>query len=148
MVQVLVAEAPKSVYPLCHILSERFELHLVSSMEDARAISFQQIGIILCEIYFDESRMFDLLHYANWHPVAKDIPFICFNAIDSPISKRLEKSVQTACKALGATEFVNLCEWKSALGTEQAYLKFQALIDRIAEGNLPRPLNNPVRLAD
>lgn len=148
MVQVLVAEAPNSVYPVCRVLSERFELPLVSPMEHVRAISFQHIGIILCEIYFDEGRMFDLLHYANWHPVAKDIPFICFNAIDSHTSKRLEKSVQIACKALGAIEFVNLCEWKRALGTEQAYLKFHALIDRIAEGNSALPSNNLAQLAD
>ncbi|MDQ9170436.1 hypothetical protein Q8A64_08430 [Oxalobacteraceae bacterium R-40] len=131
--RILVAAAPGSVEPIVEAMDDRFELDFFSAMAQAVSYSYANIDVIICDMYFDESRMYNLLRFAKMDFVARNTPFICINTTEGSLSKTMGQGITIACKALGAVGFVDLCGWKRELGKDQAHLKLQMLIDQFAK---------------
>lgn len=83
--------------------------------------------LILCNLQFDEGKMFDLLRHAKSDPNMKSIPFLCLNSTDA-LSPALIQSVEIASKAVGADAFVNIYAWRRQFGDAEAYRRLRAVM--------------------
>lgn len=130
---VLVAAAQISSGALTEALSSAFELRFITSLTEVAAYEFEQIDVIVCGLYFDESRMFDLLRYAKIDAKARKLPFLCVNAVDFALSQPIKQGIEIACRALGAVGFVDLVQWTDTYGSDVARSKLQQLISNLVE---------------
>lgn len=118
-------------------LARDFELVLCHTLEEARQALFGGgIDLIIAGIHFDESRMFNLLRYAQADPVTNGIPFLCLKILDDQIAPTFMQSVEIASRALGARDFIDFSEWRARLGDGEA---FSRLRERILGRNFPSP---------
>jgi len=132
--RVLLAARPVARQPFHAALGGDAEIVEAETLDEAvQALSKpDEPKLVCCTVYFDESRMFDLLRWAK----AKfaDIPFICARAMPKDITKVSIEAVSIASRALGASTFLDLPELQSQYGASEAMSRFrQSLL-----GYLPR----------
>lgn len=68
--------------------------------------------LIVCTVFFDESRMFDLLRLARSTPEWQRIPFVCArlrrHVLEASVAR---EAMAFACKSLGAVAFVDVANY-------------------------------------
>jgi len=64
------------------------------------------IAMIICTVYFDESRMFDLLRFAREKFAA--IPFVCCRLFEGGLSRTSTQHLTVAAETLGAAVFIDM----------------------------------------
>jgi DNA-binding NarL/FixJ family response regulator len=129
--RVLVAASPESAERVRDALQEHFTLSVTSSLAEAQSLLAEDIAIVLCGLHFDEGKMFDLLRYAKADPMTREIPFLCVKSTEGVLSSVIFQGIEIASRALGADGFVELVEWKMAVGDEAAYEQLRQLVDRL-----------------
>lgn len=105
------------------------DVTVCTSMEEAQSTLSKGVDLVICGLHFDEGRMLDFLRFAKANPDTRPIPFICIKSTEDMLSPVMLQSVEIASKALGATRFVDLYEWRTTLGDEQAFHKLRDCID-------------------
>ena len=110
---MLVAASPEAIEILQNLLGHEIEIVTSNSIEEAVALLGQNIHLVICEIYFAESRMFDFLRIAKANPITRNIPFLCFRDTNSSMNLVVYESLHIACKALGASAFLDRYEEKT-----------------------------------
>lgn len=128
MRRVLAADTPKGVATLQTILGTELEILEAHTLEEAALRMSDGVAVIICGIHFAESRMYDLLRLAQANPLTRSIPFICFRDMDSDLNPPILEGLEIACKALGATAFVDLFRWKQIQGIANADIHFRAFV--------------------
>jgi len=74
--------------------------------EAVRRLQGDGISLVLCGIYFDETRMFDLLRFVKGkHP---GLRFVCCRIGQSEVPEVTLEAVGIAAKSMGAEEFVDM----------------------------------------
>ena len=104
-----------------------------SSLRDAINRLEAHPDVILCNVRFDESRMFELLAAAKTQPVTRQTPFVCFRLAKLPAGWR--RCLEAAVLAIGATAFVDLSSIETERGRDAAE---QQLRDIVLEQLRPR----------
>lgn len=132
-IRVLFAAAPLSLDPITRILGPDFQVTIADSLSHAKSLLDRPVDVIVCDLYFDESRMFDLLRHVKADEKTRTIPFIAVKASDGMLSPTLSQGVEIACNALGAEKFVELGAWENRYGPAEAHQRFRALIARALE---------------
>lgn len=91
--------------------------------------------LIVCTVFFDESRMFDLLRLAKSTPEWQRIPFVCArlrrHVLEASISR---EAIAFTCKALGASAFVDVANYPTDTDHEM-----RAEIERFIDTEKGRP---------
>jgi hypothetical protein len=88
-------------------LGRYVELVPAYTFEDAVArLERHEIRLILCGMYFAETRMFDLLRFAKER--FPSIPFIACRVGQSEVPQVTLEAVAIAAKSMGAVEFVDV----------------------------------------
>jgi CheY-like chemotaxis protein len=110
--KILVAASSEPRAMLGRILAG-YELSCAETLEQAEQLLRERnFDLIVCTVFFDESRMFDLLRLAKDSPEWHGIPFVCArlrrHVLEAPIAL---KGVAFTCKALGATAFLNVTDY-------------------------------------
>jgi DNA-binding NtrC family response regulator len=106
--RVLCAIRPEGAVAVERAVGRYVEVVPVYTYEDAirRLESDAGIKLILCGMYFAQTRMFDLLRAArDRHP---GIPFVCCRIGESEIPQVTLEAVGIAAKSMGALEFINM----------------------------------------
>ena len=112
-----MARVMAAVRPECRSLLGRiFETHeiiFVETMSNAEEVLLaESLGMVICSLLFDDSRMFELLRLCKESDSLKHLPFVCFKASAaelSPFPVVLE-GVTIAANVLGASAFLDLDE--------------------------------------
>lgn len=106
--KVLAALRPEAIVPVERALGEYAEILPVYTFEDAVKVlrSHVETDVILCGIYFGQTRMFDFLRVARQE--FPDIPFVCCRIGDTEIPQVTVEAVGIAAKSMGAAGFINL----------------------------------------
>jgi hypothetical protein len=89
-------------------------------------------SMVLCGVYFDESRMYDLLEHVR--ATRPYLPFVCCRLLDIEMPPIALKALQISVMARGASAFVDLPELSrrdAAAGEE----RFKQLIMAHLPGN-------------
>lgn len=78
--------------------------------EAISALRHDGFQLLVIELNFDESRMFELLQYVRALPKYKDVPVICVYGDHLNLSDALIRNIDVAVKALGGMAFLDLRE--------------------------------------
>ena len=84
--RLLVAGTPEAFATLRALLGEHLELVWASSVKEALGLVDSDIALVICNVRFDESRMFDFLHEMQKRSAARKMPIICCRISPEPIA--------------------------------------------------------------
>jgi len=107
---VLCAAVPETDEKLRECLPGH-ELSFVRTMHEAiSALRHDGYQLLVIELGFDESRMFELLQYLRALPKYREVPVICCYADHLNLSEAVIRNIDVAVKALGGLAFLDLRE--------------------------------------
>jgi hypothetical protein len=97
------------------------ELELATAYSVAEALRQVQGGVelVLCNVRFDDSRMFDFLGALNARPGAR-VPVVCCRVAQAPLSAGARRGIELALEALGVAAFLDLQELEERHGAAGA----------------------------
>jgi hypothetical protein len=124
--RVLIAGTPPAIDKLSAILGTGFEVLGAQSVGEALGRVDADIDLILCNVRFDDSRMFDFLQALKERP--HRAPVICCRVFPPKFSPPVRQAIDMAVKALEVTEFVDLQELEQQLGGAPAGEKLRELV--------------------
>jgi DNA-binding NtrC family response regulator len=106
--RILCAIRPEGAVAVERAVGRYVEVVPVYTYEDAlrRLATDGDIKLILCGMYFAQTRMFDLLRAAK--EKHSSIPFVCCRIGESEIPQVTLEAVGIAAKSMGALDFINL----------------------------------------
>jgi hypothetical protein len=107
-------------------------LNFCDSVEEAKLLLRDRpCDLIFCSLQFDSSRMFDLLQYAKTNSKTESIPFVAVKILEGILSASTVENILKTARLYGASESVNLAEWRKQLGDEPAYAKLRNTIRQL-----------------
>ena len=87
------------------------DLTFVRTMREAlAALRHDGYGLLVIELGFDESRMFELLQYVRALPKYAGVPVSCCYGDHLSLSDAVVRNIEVAVKALGGLAFLDLRE--------------------------------------
>ena len=98
------------------------ELQLTSAYSVGEALRQVENGVdlVLCNVRFDDSRMFDFLGALNAMPPARQMPVICCRMQRTPMSGGSRRGIELALEALGVVAFVDMHDLEQKYGEPAA----------------------------
>jgi hypothetical protein len=114
--KILVAGGPQGQRLARRALASRYELHVVSTVEDARraladseAPSLRRhssFDLVIGDLHFDHSRMFELLTYVRENDHYDELSFLVIKVVHRRVA--LDATSRTSAELLGAYGFLDL----------------------------------------
>jgi hypothetical protein len=96
------------------------ELELATAYSVAEALrEVERVELVLCNVRFDDSRMFDFLGALSAKPGAR-VPVVCCRVARAPISAGARRGIELALEALGVAAFLDLHELEARHGRQRA----------------------------
>jgi hypothetical protein len=126
--RVLLAARPVARQPFHAALGGDAEIVEAETLDEAvRALSKpDEPKLVCCTVYFDESRMFDLLRWIRSQ--RSHIPVVCARAVPKDITKISMEAVKIAADVLGATSFIDVAAIAEREGEEVALRTLRELL--------------------
>jgi len=119
--RVLVAGTRQGIASVREVLDTEAELVGAQSVAEALAeVERGGLDLIICNIRFDDSRMFDFLGALGERPTARSVPVICCRVLHRPLSVGARRAIALALEALGVAEFVDMQAIEEEQGTDAA----------------------------
>ena len=112
------------------------ELEIATAFSVAEALKEVERGVelVLCNVRFDDSRMFDFLGALNAMPSSRRLPVVCCRVARSPVSGGARRGIELALEALGVLAFLDMHELEARDGLEAARAALRAAV----MGHLPK----------
>jgi hypothetical protein len=126
--RVLVAGTQDVIDTARAALGEELELAAAYSVAEALQQMDGGVELVLCNVRFDDSRMFDFLGALNAMPGARRVPVICCRVARSPISGGARRGIELALEALGVRAFLDLHELESRDGPAAARAALRGMV--------------------
>ena len=108
-------------------LGEELELATAYSVSEALKQVEGGVELVLCNVRFDDSRMFDFLGALNAMPGAGP-PVICCRVARAPMSAGARRGIELALEALGVVAFLDMHELESRDGPSGAHAALRAAV--------------------
>jgi hypothetical protein len=126
--RVLLAARPLAREPFRQALGDDAEVTEVATLDEVVAkVSAGEIpDLICCTVYFDDSRMFDLLTWVRQK--AAHIPVVCARALPKDLTKISMEALRIASNAMGAAAFVDLPALIAEHGPAEARERLRLLL--------------------
>ena len=128
MRRVLVAGTQDAVDTARAVLGGEFELTAAYSVTQALKEVEGGVELVLCNVRFDDSRMFDFLGALNAMPRARRLPVVCCRVARSPVSAGARRGIELALEALGVLAFLDMHEVEARDGPEAARAALRAAV--------------------
>jgi hypothetical protein len=106
------------------------DLELAAAYSVAEALKHVEGGVdlVLCNVRFDDSRMFDFLGALNAMPSSRRLPVVCCRVARSPVSAGARRGIELALEALGVVAFLEMHELEARDGPEAARAALRAAV--------------------
>jgi response regulator RpfG family c-di-GMP phosphodiesterase len=132
--RVLVAGTQEVVDAARTVLGGELELAAAYSVAEALREVQGGVDLVLCNVRFDDSRMFDFLGALNAMPPSRRVPVICCRVARAPLSGGSRRGIELALEALGVAAFLDMheLEQRDGLAAAQAALR-EAVMARLAK---------------
>lgn len=121
----MIAGTPEAIETARYALGHGFEYRLAYTVEEAMSLLSPDIDLILCNVAFDDSRMFDFIREARSLPAPRAIPLICFRHQKRALTKAMHDAIETALSLFPETFFLDLYELNQQGGLLQALTTFR-----------------------
>jgi len=133
--RILVAGTRQGIAAVREVLGEQAELVAAESVGEALAEVERGVKLIICNVRFDDSRMFDFLGALAGRPAARGVPVVCCRVLHRPLSAGARRAIALALEALGVAEFVDMQAIEEEQGGEAAREALRrAALSRLAGG--------------
>jgi hypothetical protein len=126
--RVLVAGTQDAVDTARAVLGGEFELTAAYSVTQALKEVEGGVELVLCNVRFDDSRMFDFLGALNAMPRPRRLPVVCCRVARSPVSAGARRGIELALEALGVLAFLDMHEVETREGPEAARAALRATV--------------------
>ena len=116
-----LAACPPFAYPtLERALGADLELIPVTTMADAVRVLERNgdLSAVICGVYFDESRMHDLLRCVRSR--FSKVPFVCVRVLDAELPRVARDAIEIAARTLGAAAFIDFPNLVAQRGEKEA----------------------------
>ncbi len=123
---ILVAGTPEAVVTAKYALGTAFNYVPAYTIDQAASFLCAPVDVIVCNVAFDSSRMFDFIRAARQGPKSRTIPIVCFR--QRPLSRTTHEAIENALGAFGLTTFVGLFALTAQAGVTHALLAFRAAV--------------------
>jgi CheY-like chemotaxis protein len=135
MAKILLAASSEPRATIERILAGH-DLSCPETLEKAeQMLRNQSFDLIVCTVFFDESRMFDLLRLAKSTPEWQSIPFVAARVRQQVLEASISReAIAFTCKALGAAAFVDVANYPMDTDREM-----RAAIERFIDAEKDRP---------
>jgi hypothetical protein len=118
--RVLVAGTRIGIDLVREVLGGDAELVGAQSVTEALTEVDRGVELIICNVRFDDSRMFDFLGALGARPSARGVPVICCRVLHRPLSVGARRAIALALEALGVAEFVDMQAIEEEQGPDAA----------------------------
>jgi hypothetical protein len=134
---ILVAASSEPRAALDRILAGH-DLSCPETLEKAEQMLRNRFfDMIVCTVFFDESRMFDLLRLAKSTPEWQCIPFVCARVRQHVLEASVAReAIAFTCKSLGAAEFLDVANYPYPADTDR---EMRAAVERLLDAEKNRP---------
>ena len=133
--RVLVAGTRQGIAAVFEVLGEEADLVGAESVVEALTEVERGVRLIICNVRFDDSRMFDFLGALAGRRSAQGVPVICCRVLHRPLSAGARRAIALALEALGVAEFVDM----QAIEEEQGVQAAREALRRAALSRLRGP---------
>jgi hypothetical protein len=99
--RILLAVVPTAARRIARALHDQKLLVVGSSGEAVRTLRLERFRLIVLGIYFDESRMFELLPIAQASELNRQTPVLCVRGVAGQLSAAAVKGLARTALALG-----------------------------------------------
>ena len=128
MRRVLVAGTQDVVDAARAALGGDLELAAAYSVAEALKEVEGGVDLVLCNVRFDDSRMFDFLGALNAMPRSRRLPVVCCRVARSPVSAGARRGIELALEALGVLAFLDMHELEARDGPAAARAALRAAV--------------------
>lgn len=118
--RVLVAGTRQGIASIREVLGEAAEMVGAQSVAEALREVDKGVDLIICNVRFDDSRMFDFLGALGERSTARGVPVICCRVLHRPLSEGARRAIALALEALGVAEFVDMQAIEEEQGIDAA----------------------------
>ncbi|MGQ0655635.1 MAG: hypothetical protein ACT4P4_25815 [Betaproteobacteria bacterium] len=108
MPRILLAGTSDAIEALSGVLQNDAELVTARSVREALELFDPRIDVVVCNVRFDESRMFDFLLALRQKPGGEKVRVVSFRIEGAELSPRMRSSIRSALEALGVDTFVDV----------------------------------------
>jgi CheY-like chemotaxis protein len=133
MPRILVAGTTEAIEALRELLRDDAELVLARSVREALDLFDPQIDLVVCNVRFDESRMFDFVLALRQKPGGSEVGVVSFRVEGAELSPRMRSSIRAALDALGVHTFVDVPHLALEYGRSTALETLRQIILRAAK---------------
>jgi response regulator RpfG family c-di-GMP phosphodiesterase len=131
--RILIAGTSAAIDNFTRALAPDALLIPAHSVHEALQLSEQDIDAVLCNVRFDESRMFEFLQGLNLKTRERRIPVICVRLYRA-FSPSTLVAVTEALEVVGVTRFVDLYDLREREGLEAALARLrEVVLDEVVE---------------
>lgn len=126
--RVLLAARPVARHPFHAALGADADIVEAETLDEAVQYLTKpdEPKLVCCTVYFDESRMFDLLRWIQAQRA--HIPVICARAVPKDIAKISMEAVRIAADVLGAACFIDVAAIAEKEGEQVALQRLRELL--------------------
>lgn len=117
--RVLIAGTPLAIQNFGRALRDDATLLAGRTVEEALALCQGDIDLVVCNVRFDESRMFELLQALHARPPEQRLPIVCVRLF-RPMSPSVAAATKKALSVVGVRRFVDLYDLRERQGVEVA----------------------------
>jgi len=137
MRRVLVAGTLQAIEAVERALARDAEVLAARSIPEALRRVDEGVDLIVCNVRFDESRMFDFLQALKSRPRAAGVPVMCCRTSSTPLRAGVRRAIVMALEALGISGFIDCASAYREQGAAGAAKRLRRAI--LAELSATRP---------
>jgi CheY-like chemotaxis protein len=120
MARILIAGTRDAIEALSEVLHHDAELVSARSVREALDLFDARVDMVVCNVRFDESRMFDFLLALRQKPGGANVRVVSFRIAGAELSQRMRASIKAALEALGVQTFVDVPQLEPIYGRQVA----------------------------
>jgi CheY-like chemotaxis protein len=128
--RLLVCTLPEMLDAAINGLGHHYDCRFALTLNDACAQLDAKPDAILCNIHFDDGRLFEFVSYVRSRPDGRTVPFVISQSRET-LTPSMIKGVKEASRALGIEAFVEIFRWREQYGIEEADNRVRATVDAV-----------------
>ncbi len=133
MTRILVAGTSDAIEALSEVMRDEAQLVPARSVREALDRFDARIDMVVCNVRFDESRMFDFLLALRQKPGGESVRVVSLRIAGSELSSRMRWSIKAALEALGVDIFIDVPQLEADYGRQVALETLRQIILQAAK---------------
>jgi CheY-like chemotaxis protein len=132
--RLLVCSVPARMPVVRDALASRFSIDFCTTMAAACTALKQRPDAIVCNVDFEEGRLFDFLWMCRSHPIGKATPLVIVQS-QASFSPAIMRSIEAASRTIGIDAFYNAHATLLQASEEDVYAEFRSIIVNVIQKN-------------